>query len=73
MKQQTFCDAIAASPPANPFADARPIERCDKCGGEEFADRVIHGGRSTIRECRRCRRFMGFSVWYGRQEARNDA
>lgn len=64
MKQAELFDACIASP-ANPFADPRPLLICDACGRGDFRDRVIHNGQSTIRECRRCSRFMGFPVWYG--------
>jgi hypothetical protein len=64
MQQTTFIDAPEASPPANPFADARPLVVCDKCGSRRFVDRPIHAGRSRIRECSNCRRFMGFPTWH---------
>ncbi len=70
MKCQTSFLEIPLTPlPVNPFADARPIARCDVCRSEKFVDRRIHGGASTIRECARCRRFMGFPLWYGQEVA----
>ncbi len=72
MPQTNFLDApelpptaaaVATSPP-NRFADARPLTACDRCGAARFADRRIHGGASSIRECARCGCFMGFPRWY---------
>ena len=51
----------------NPAADPRPLVICDVCGSAKFADRAIHNGQSTVRECTRCNRFMGFPVWYGEE------
>jgi hypothetical protein len=67
MPQKTFLDAPPDRPPANPFADARPLTRCSNCGRGKFTDRRIHGGQSTARECDNCGRFMGFPVWYGEE------
>jgi hypothetical protein len=69
MNQTTWLDdALAAySPPANPFADARPITRCDICRSTQFVDRPIHDGASLIRECATCRRFLGFPKWHGQE------
>jgi hypothetical protein len=64
MRQLNLIDEPVTSS-ANPFADPRPLVKCDACGSANFRDRAIHDCQSTIRECRRCSRFMGFPVWYG--------
>lgn len=64
MPQPTLFDAPEYSPPANHFADARPLAACPVCSSTAFHDREIHAGASTIRECKHCRRFMGFPRWY---------
>lgn len=51
----------------HPAADPRPLVICDVCESAKFHDRAIHNGRSTVRECSACRRFMGFPVWYGEE------
>lgn len=65
--QRTFTDVLEYTPPANPYADARPIATCDKCGCTQHRDRRIHESRSIIRECARCRRFTGFPLWYSEE------
>ncbi len=68
MHQATFLDAAEPhTPPANPFADARPLTRCDKCLCDRVRVRTIHGGQSRARDCARCGRFLGFPVWYGEE------
>jgi hypothetical protein len=66
MPQANFLAALQPTPSANPFADARPLTACDKCGAG-YHDRRIHNGQSLIRECTRCRRFLGFPLWYGQE------
>ena len=54
----------AIEPPA-PAIDATGLH-CDKCGCGQFIDTPIHGGQSVRRDCRHCRRTMGFPLWHGR-------
>lgn len=37
------------------------------CGETRQIDVPIHGGSSARRDCYRCGRFVGFSLWYGRR------
>jgi hypothetical protein len=68
--QQTFFAGEHATPDvggrANPLADPRPLASCDRCGCPGYTDQAIHGGRSTIRTCNRCERFLGFPKWQGK-------
>ena len=41
-----------------------PLTTCNRCGSEDYHDTPIHGGRSTRRDCAKCRRFMGWPRWY---------
>lgn len=50
----------------NRFSDPRPLTRCEVCDSDDYEDRTTHDGRSKVRICRRCERFMGFPVWNGR-------
>jgi hypothetical protein len=56
--------ASVAGDVVNRFADPRPLATCDVCGSDDFADKAIHDGQSTIRTCRRCERLMGFPRWH---------
>ena len=40
-------------------------DRCPRCRSADFQDFHIHDGRSIRRDCRRCKRFIGFVSWYG--------
>lgn len=69
-------DGINPGDPRNPrlsathfVPDSRPLVECDKCGCISYRDQATHEGRSTVRECAFCGRFMGFPVWYGVAEA----
>jgi hypothetical protein len=44
----------------------KPAPRC-VCGSAELVEVQIHKGQSARLDCRRCRRFVAFSVWYGRR------
>lgn len=55
------------SPPAQPFNPGRlqqVLTVCDRCQSDQYVDVPIHDGQSLRRDCRRCRRFMGFPTWY---------
>ena len=56
-------------PPTSPLADSantKPIvSPVCRCGGTEYHDFIIHAGRSTGRDCRKCRKFICFPVWWG--------
>lgn len=49
-----------------PTADT-PGVHCTRCGSREFVDVQIHKGASVRRDCARCKRFIDFPVWYGRE------
>ncbi len=51
--------------PALPDVNDRSETVCGRCGSRDYIDVLIHGGRSTRRDCRRCGRFIDFPVWYG--------
>lgn len=65
--QRSLLDAAEATPPANPFADPRPLTICPKCKSTRYRDRRIHEGQSIARECDGCGYAMGFPVWYGEE------
>ena len=52
--------------PANPLADSRPRTKCDRCVSTSYLDKPIHGGQSVRRDCARCQRILGFTIWYGK-------
>ena len=55
-------DALTARQPAD-----APLPTCHcRCGSTTTVDVTIHNGRSTRRDCARCRRFISFPVWYDR-------
>ncbi len=56
------CAPVATPNPAEPTT--RPVCRC---GSTTWRDMSIHGGQSVRRDCGRCRRFLDFPVWYGRE------
>jgi hypothetical protein len=39
---------------------------CDRCGFDKYVDTPIHNGQWVRRDCARCKRTIGFPVWYGR-------
>jgi hypothetical protein len=41
---------------------AKPVCRC---GSTSWRDVPIHDGKSVRRDCSKCRRFIGFPLWYG--------
>lgn len=43
-----------------------------RCGSVTCRDVPIHGGQSIRRDCGRCKRFIGFAVWYGSDTLRNE-
>lgn len=43
-------------------SEATPLSGC-RCGESTFRDVLIHGGRSTRRDCARCDRFLIFTRW----------
>jgi hypothetical protein len=47
-----------------PQRDTGPEPVC-RCGSTTWRDIPIHDGQSTRRDCARCRRFIGFTRWYG--------
>jgi hypothetical protein len=66
-------DAIPWPFPGEPVADSLTVRMkaeiapgaCDRCGAVEYCDVPIHGGESARRDCARCGRTHGFSVWFG--------
>ena len=50
--------------PARQQPAARPPGAC-VCGSTEVVDVPIHSGRGIRQDCRRCDRFIRFSVWHG--------
>ncbi len=52
-------------PAAEPDANG---QRCDRCGGREFCDVAISGGRIR-RDCALCGRFVDFPKWYASPDA----
>jgi hypothetical protein len=46
-----------------PRRAAGPEPVC-RCGSTTWRDVPIHDGRSTQRDCTRCRRFIDFTRWY---------
>jgi hypothetical protein len=42
------------------------------CGATTWRDVPIHDGHSIRRDCGNCRRFIGFSVWYGKDTLHNE-
>jgi hypothetical protein len=53
---------------AEPGTSYRTGDRCDRCLGTTFTDTPIHDGQSVRRDCARCKRTLGFPVWYGRDQ-----
>jgi len=57
------------SPRLRPF-DADQLRRvrtwCDRCGSRTFIETPIHAGKSLRRDCARCKYFLGWPTWYGR-------
>lgn len=47
-------------------AKAKPTKPVCRCGSTVWRDVPIHGGQSIRRDCARCSRFVGFTVWHGR-------
>jgi hypothetical protein len=45
----------------------RPPGACT-CGSTDVVDVPIHGGRGIRQDCRKCDRFIRFSVWHGKRE-----
>lgn len=43
--------------------------RCE-CGSLKGIDTPIHGGQSVRRDCKACRTFLDFPVWYGVEEGK---
>lgn len=41
---------------------------CQRCGGRNFRDVKIHGGKSLRRDCKTCHRTTGFPLWYGERD-----
>jgi hypothetical protein len=58
------------SEPAQNMAEANELGNAAKpvcrCGSTRWRDVRIHGGQSVRRDCRKCRKFIAFPVWYGR-------
>ena len=54
----------------SPKADSTP--GCPRCGCQRTRDFPIHAGQSTRRECARCRRFVSFPIWNGKDTGHND-
>jgi hypothetical protein len=42
---------------------ARLNSPCEVCGSGDIIDTPIHQGRSVRRDCARCNRTLGFTVW----------
>ena len=36
------------------------------CGSKDFDGVPVHDGLSVRQDCARCKRFVGFGIWYGR-------
>ena len=53
-------------------APAKPPKAVCRCGLTTWRDVPIHGGQSVRRDCERCRRFLDFPVWYGKNALRNE-
>lgn len=49
-----------------PIASEAPATWRCPCGSTGWRDRAIHAGQSIRRDCRRCGRFVAFTVWYRR-------
>ncbi len=63
-------DATERSPvSATPRDTPKPMCRC---GSTTWRDVPIHGGQSVRRDCARCRRFIEFPVWYGKDTLQNE-
>jgi hypothetical protein len=41
------------------------VAPCRRCRSRTYRDVSIHDGQSVRRDCGRCGRFIGFTVWYG--------
>lgn len=50
---------------ARPDTDHLAEPTCSRCGSREFLDTQIHDGKSTRRDCTRCRLTKGFPKWAG--------
>jgi hypothetical protein len=64
MNQRSLFEDVAGN--AGPRSDPPPVFECDRCGFDRFVDVPIHNGQSVRRDCARCKRTLGFPVWYGR-------
>jgi hypothetical protein len=58
--------------PAPTCEASKPAKAVCRCGSTTWRDVPIHGGQSVRRDCRRCGRFLDFSVWYGVDALRNE-
>ena len=66
---------LPAAPPAIAADIQAPVPRphrvpvrCPKCRSADFREHPIHGGRSTRRDCGRCKATLGFPFWYGKRQ-----
>lgn len=62
----------AAPPIATWGAPTKPTNPECRCGSTTWRDVPIHDGQSVRRDCGRCRRFIGFPVWYGNNTLHNE-
>lgn len=64
-------EAVPTLPVPTCEAPAKPTKAVCRCGGTTWRDLPIHGGQSVRRDCGRCRRFMEFAIWYGKDTRQN--
>jgi hypothetical protein len=57
---------------AEPNESGNAAEPVCRCGSTAWRDVPIHGGQSVRRDCRRCRKFLSFPVWYGKDTLQNE-
>ena len=63
-------EAAPALPVATNEAPAQPTRPICRCGSTTWRDVVLrhppHNGTTIRRDCGRCRRFLDFPIWYGK-------
>ena len=59
-------DSAPDAEPAPIIDPATTTKTVCRCGSTTWRDVPIHGGQSKRRNCGRCRRFIEFPIWYGK-------
>ena len=64
-------DSAPDAGPAPNIDHATATKTMCRCGSTTWCDVPIHDGQSKRRDCGRCRRFIEFPIWYGKDTGHN--